>query len=396
MHIRAMALGLTTVFAVALVFAGESGSVSPVGATGTGGAISFGLVSGTTVSVNTTETIDPYGSFNLHVSAKLSPGVQLASIVGNDAAPSQGTLSSLGQTFCASFTPATWEEVFGCTAFVGQTTTASGVLATMSFNATGDGCIVTTLLTGFTDSYPPRPSAALNTYTMNSADSTEQSVIVSTATAEIMVGAGVQADCLVATGPPTPPATPIGLSFCPPKISGLYSGAYELAPGEEFPFSLTLVFSANQISGTSYVPGAPTFSGPVTGVVHCGDISEMTFNGQPMWSVTISEDGATLSGLYGNVPWTVTVEGGGQDSDVDGFNNALEQALVKDSDTYCSVMRADVDYDGAVSILDLSAVAQHFDRPAPARADQDADGVISILDLAHQATDFQHSVMLCP
>ncbi len=87
------------------------------------------------------------------------------------------------------------------------------------------------------------------------------------------------------------------------------------------------------------------------------------------------------------------------DLDGDGRANTEETALGESPNTYCSVMRADVDADNAVSILDLAALAQHFGRttpPAPDRYRQDADQFISILDLANVANSFQQSVSACP
>ncbi len=87
------------------------------------------------------------------------------------------------------------------------------------------------------------------------------------------------------------------------------------------------------------------------------------------------------------------------DSVLDGYPDLVKARLGKSITVYCAVMRADVDYDGQVSILDLAAVAGHFLQtvpPAPARYDQDGDGVISILDLAQMAGVFLQPVTACP
>ncbi len=89
------------------------------------------------------------------------------------------------------------------------------------------------------------------------------------------------------------------------------------------------------------------------------------------------------------------------DSDIsgDGYGNVKKSALGKDLATYCSVMRADVDADGSVSILDLAKVATVFGQtvpPAPERYRQTASASISILDLSKMASLFGKPVALCP
>ena len=87
------------------------------------------------------------------------------------------------------------------------------------------------------------------------------------------------------------------------------------------------------------------------------------------------------------------------DSDGDGYTDAQEIALGKDPNTYCAIMRADVNGDGKVDILDLTMLASQFLRnvpPAPARLDQDGDAQITILDLTIAASTFLHPVSECP
>ncbi len=86
------------------------------------------------------------------------------------------------------------------------------------------------------------------------------------------------------------------------------------------------------------------------------------------------------------------------DSDGDGYTDAREIELVEDPQSYCEIMRADVDGDGAASVLDLTKVAAYFGGSvptAPERYDQDADTQISILDLTKMATVFGASVAAC-
>ncbi len=86
--------------------------------------------------------------------------------------------------------------------------------------------------------------------------------------------------------------------------------------------------------------------------------------------------------------------------DGDGYTDDQETAapLTEDPLTYCSIMRADVDGDGAVSILDITKVALYFTQsipPAPERYSQDADAAISILDLTRMANVFTQPVSAC-
>ena len=86
------------------------------------------------------------------------------------------------------------------------------------------------------------------------------------------------------------------------------------------------------------------------------------------------------------------------DSDGDGYSDAEEDELGTDPESYCSIMRADVDGDGVVSILDLSNVASQFLQSIPPgnpRFDQDEDGSLSVLDLAIIAEDFLAPVTDC-
>ncbi len=83
----------------------------------------------------------------------------------------------------------------------------------------------------------------------------------------------------------------------------------------------------------------------------------------------------------------------------DGYTNAQHTALGKDPAVYCTIMRADVDGDGHVSILDLAKAAAYFTQtvpPAPERYKQDADNKISILDLTRMAQVFTQHVNACP
>jgi hypothetical protein len=86
------------------------------------------------------------------------------------------------------------------------------------------------------------------------------------------------------------------------------------------------------------------------------------------------------------------------DRDLDGYPDALEAGRGTNPNVYCTIMRADVDGDGVISILDLTKVAQEFAQnipPAPERYDQDGDNKISILDLTRMALVFTRPVASC-
>ena len=87
------------------------------------------------------------------------------------------------------------------------------------------------------------------------------------------------------------------------------------------------------------------------------------------------------------------------DSDGDGYTDAQEIALGKDPNTYCAIMRADINGDGKVDILDLSGMAQDYNEatpPAPVRYDQNADLRINIIDLSLAASIYHAEVASCP
>ena len=87
------------------------------------------------------------------------------------------------------------------------------------------------------------------------------------------------------------------------------------------------------------------------------------------------------------------------DTDGDGYTDSQEVALGKDPLTYCGIMRADINGDGAVNGLDLRSMALVFTEtvpPAPARVDQNGDNVVNGLDLRSLALEFTKSITACP
>ncbi len=83
------------------------------------------------------------------------------------------------------------------------------------------------------------------------------------------------------------------------------------------------------------------------------------------------------------------------DTDGDGYGDACDPGL----NSYCAIMRADVNYDGVVSLLDLAKVALQFASNVPPgnpRYDQNADSKINLIDLAKQAQSFGQNISSCP
>jgi hypothetical protein len=93
---------------------------------------------------------------------------------------------------------------------------------------------------------------------------------------------------------------------------------------------------------------------------------------------------------------------GTQDTDQDGYGDLQEAVMGTSPNVYCSVMRADVDGDGTVTIVDLSLVTGDFLQavpPAPQRYDQGPlpfDNAITIVDLSNMAAEFLQPVTVCP
>jgi chitinase len=146
------------------------------------------------------------------------------------------------------------------------------------------------------------------------------------------------------------------------------------------------------------VSGTLTFTPGVTTQVVRVDLNNCNLAGSQTFTFNLSLPvNATI--LRPSATITIGQYSPRVDTDGDGYVDTQEVALGKDPLTYCAIMRADVDGDGAVSILDLTKVAQYFTQsvpPAPARYDQDGDGKISILDLTHMAQVFTQHVTACP
>lgn len=253
---RFIGLGVTAVAGIALtaLFSVVGGAPSGVQAAGLGGTISFGTVSSNTVQVNTTATTDTYNAFNVHLNTNVSPGVTLNSITGSETG---GTLEVLGAVFCPlTAAPTPGAAAFGCVSLEGQEITTAGLLATFTFDAAGDGCIQTTLLTGFLDG-DLNPDASRNTYTGNALDSSQQSVVVSSATANILIGTGAIGDCGTAAATATPTAT----DTPPPLATSTPSPTNTPCPGTCPTPSPTLT-PGLQIEGTLTPTGTPATSTP--------------------------------------------------------------------------------------------------------------------------------------
>ena len=186
---------------------------APAGAAADGPDIALGTPAGNKLPVNAvTVATAPYNGFNLHVSATVSAGVVLTNIVGSPGGTATAPNSVLladsdgdgvpdaGSVFCAPQTSeAPNEKVFGCLTLpvLGNpevNTTASGLLATFIFNATGNGCIQARLVDVPADSANADRDGTY-TATGGMGDLRRQTNHVSTAPVNILIGAGAVAEC---------------------------------------------------------------------------------------------------------------------------------------------------------------------------------------------------------
>ncbi len=268
---RFIGLGVAAVAGIALtaLFSVVGGSPGGVQAAGTGGTISFGTVASPDVPVNTTGTTSTYGGFNIHVGTNVSPGVTLTSITGSavgSIVSQTGDPSDVSDLFCQSTTPAVGERVFACVGLAGQAITTAGLLATMTFNATGNGCIQATLLTSTVD-------ANLDTYTVNADDSSAQTVTVSSAVANIFIGTGGIGDCgtaaptatATATDTPAPLATSTPTPTATPCSGACPTPSPTLTPGLQIEGTLTPTgtpATSTPAASTTEAPPAPVGSTP--------------------------------------------------------------------------------------------------------------------------------------
>ena len=86
----------------------------------------------------------------------------------------------------------------------------------------------------------------------------------------------------------------------------------------------------------------------------------------------------------------------GSDSDGDGYSDALEVSLGQNPNSYCTIMRADVNGDGEVNSGDLLETSFGFFPNFMERSDQNGDGEINSGDLLLVSLQFAFSVDECP
>lgn len=255
---RFIGLGVAAVAGIALtaLFSVVGGSPTGVQAAGTGGTISFGAVSTNTVPVNTTTTTDTYSGFNVSVATNVSPGVTLtnitASAVGSIVSQT-GDPSDISDLFCSSGTFASGTRNFGCTGTAGQAITTAGLLTTLTFVATGDGCVQASLRSGNVDQN-------LNTYTINFDDSSAQATIVGSGVANILIGTGVIGDCGSAAATPTATATET-----PPPLATATPTPTRTPCAGLCPTPSPTLTPGLQIKGTLTPTGTPATSTPAAG-----------------------------------------------------------------------------------------------------------------------------------
>lgn len=327
---------------VALVALSSQHAGSPsASAAGVGGTLSLGPASANTVPVNTTTATNQWSGYNIYISTGTSSGVALTSIAG-----ANGTLLT-GSTVCGASTPLPSDKVWGCGS--ASTVTASGLLATFTFNASGNGCITAVLVAG--NSASP-DYAVVGTFTMDAVTRTPQANVVSSAIINVLFGTGTSADCVA----PTPPLVgPVRDHKTDANGDG-YSAADE-------------VTAAN--CGVSSCSGILTLGTRETRT--CKDAGRACGIPNP----PIDESGAAHVGGSST-----------------GYGCGTDPKLAK----------SDIDLDGVVTILDLAKVAGWFGNSVNSstadprwEGNMDGDGVITILDLATMASYFGKSVAAdCP
>jgi hypothetical protein len=159
---------------------------------GVGGTISLGSVAGAAVPVNTTAATDAYAGFNIHIRATASAGVTVTSMSGSATGSTIISGGDPSSVSCASSVPAAGELVYACVALNGQSTTAAGLLATLTVSTTGNGYVDVHLVTS-----PTIDLAHLSTFTVNAPLATVemQANTVNTNNVHVFAGSGVLADC---------------------------------------------------------------------------------------------------------------------------------------------------------------------------------------------------------
>jgi hypothetical protein len=169
-------------------------------AAGVGPDIALGTPSGNQVPVNAVTTAtSPYRGFNLHIHANVGAGVNLTSIAPSNVGTVISVAGDSSDVYCVS-AQAVPDMVYGCVGLAQQAITSGGLLATFTFNATGNGCIRAHLV----DVPATIADPILDTYTIDSNTSSAQSNAVSLTPVNILIGSGTADDCAgVATATPT-------------------------------------------------------------------------------------------------------------------------------------------------------------------------------------------------
>lgn len=195
---RWLAIGSGALAICALLFAFRETSPSTVQAIGVGPDIALGTPSGASVPVlATTSAVAPYSGFNVHFAYSASAAVSVTgvgfSVVGS-------LLGAPSDLFCSRLvTPDTlpYDRVVGCTNIAAGSSISAGLLLSVTFSASGDGCVLIRLQNTPGD-------ANLGTYTVDAWDITPQNNVVDTTSQRaVLVGAGTIAEC-----PNGPAATP--------------------------------------------------------------------------------------------------------------------------------------------------------------------------------------------
>ena len=171
---------------------------------------------------------------------------------------------------------------------------------------------------------------------------------------------------------------------------------------------------AGQLTGYAWSENAGWISFSCANLASCGTVSYGVSIAMPGTSDYLNDWGVFSGYAWAeNLGWisfncqnelscgTVqyAMQTGWPSSSGDGYTDAQHVALGKDPFLYCTLMRADVNGSGKVTLADLILVAQQYNQnvpPSPARLDQNASAKITLGDLILQAQVYNQSVSACP
>jgi hypothetical protein len=201
----------------------DCGGVATPTATATpppfGPPLSLGVPAGLSVAVNAFSFAgSPYNQIHLHVAYQASSGVNLSPNVAS-VSESGSVLDSGQQPTCAVSVRNTMEFTADCSPPRMPGTSSAGRLATISFEATGSGCIGVALRVN----YGELPNS---TYTLDARDESPQTNSYGPSVTNLLVGSGTSADC---ANPAT--VTPTSTSTWTPSVTPTGTPTFAITPG---------------------------------------------------------------------------------------------------------------------------------------------------------------------